>query len=375
MSDQSLIRAPFFLRFAPLNPAFRGTPQQFLDALVELAEIVGPEGFYGIVISDTEPETNQGLWLRDGNKPYAWSDDSGGYEPLDLTDSLTAVLDALAALVAKFDAGRLILSETAPVGDDAQPNCVWGRLDASGYLDAWYNFVPVLGWKLRQVLPSVVTGDATGDGTNWVLTPEPVVTAYLPWRVYAFRVPQTNAGAAYLNVSALGPREVVLGPVGTLEAGMLVTNQIVVVIDDGTRLQLVSAPVRTFAETESWTDSMYVTAVVDREAVPAAGGHVEFTHGLGSVPVDYSISLVCVSADQEFVVGDVVDVLTCYATVSSNEKFFSVYADATVIGASRGVNMAEVSVTGRVTGVDSGVGSEIDTAKWLVTGFAMVVPS
>lgn len=150
---------PFRLRLAALDPAFQGTPSEFATALVELLSIVSPDGFYGIVVADSAPSSNVGLWLQGGTKPYVWDVDTNQYVPMDLSASLTAVLAAIAALQAqdathtaqiaalqaqdtthtnaiaainaKLTSGRVVFSYATPGADD-RTNVLWVQTDSTG---------------------------------------------------------------------------------------------------------------------------------------------------------------------------------------------------------------------------------------------------
>lgn len=89
---------PFRLRAAALSADFEGTPQEFIVELVNLLSIVSPDGYYGIVVSDSAPTQNVGLWLSGGTKPYVWDSDTSAYVPLDVSDSIASALAAIAAL-------------------------------------------------------------------------------------------------------------------------------------------------------------------------------------------------------------------------------------------------------------------------------------
>ena len=83
MEDTNLI-----VVVAPLDPAFVGTPQEFVDHIVERTSIKSPSGFFNVVIADAAPISNQGLLLLGGLKPYAWDTGTSQYVPVDITDSL-----------------------------------------------------------------------------------------------------------------------------------------------------------------------------------------------------------------------------------------------------------------------------------------------
>jgi hypothetical protein len=84
MNDTNLL-----LQASPLSPTFVGTPQQLFEEMIRRIKIVSPTGISFIHISDTEPTSNVGPWLKDGNQWYIFSDDLKRYVPILIDDSET----------------------------------------------------------------------------------------------------------------------------------------------------------------------------------------------------------------------------------------------------------------------------------------------
>lgn len=76
---------------APLPADFEGSPQDLFENIVERMEIQSPVGTNFFVTGDVEPSSNQGPWLKGGTQWYVFSTTEGGYVPLDITDSETAL--------------------------------------------------------------------------------------------------------------------------------------------------------------------------------------------------------------------------------------------------------------------------------------------
>lgn len=72
---------------APLPPTFVGTPQEFYEAMLDRMRVIFPTGQTSFVISDTEPSTNQGPWLKNGTQWFTWNDTDKRYVPLDTSPS------------------------------------------------------------------------------------------------------------------------------------------------------------------------------------------------------------------------------------------------------------------------------------------------
>lgn len=80
-------KTSLFLQGAPLPQNFKGTPQEWYEAILQRIRIVAPYGFQTIVVGSLKPTSNQGPWLKDGTKLYVWDEDEADYVPLDISDS------------------------------------------------------------------------------------------------------------------------------------------------------------------------------------------------------------------------------------------------------------------------------------------------
>jgi len=76
------------LGLSPIDPAFKGNPQQFSEELVRKLRILAPFGTGLFVEGSVEPTSNQGPWLKDGKAWYVWDNDSKSYVPGDISASL-----------------------------------------------------------------------------------------------------------------------------------------------------------------------------------------------------------------------------------------------------------------------------------------------
>lgn len=84
MNDTNLI-----IQMAQIPVTFRGTPNQLAQEIAKRMKIVSPSGSNFIFIGDTEPTSNVGPWLKDGNKWYVFDDELKRYVPQDISDSET----------------------------------------------------------------------------------------------------------------------------------------------------------------------------------------------------------------------------------------------------------------------------------------------
>lgn len=83
----SLKNTNLVLVAANLPDHFQGTPQQYFAAILARMKIMSPAGTTFFVISDAEPTSNQGPWLKEGKKWYVFDEATKRYVPLDISDS------------------------------------------------------------------------------------------------------------------------------------------------------------------------------------------------------------------------------------------------------------------------------------------------
>ena len=90
-------------------------------------------------------------------------------------------------------------------------------------------------------LQSSVTQLLTVTGTDtYAGTASPTYTAYVAGDLFNFVVPNTNTGAATLNIDTLGAKAITRTGAVALVAGDLIATQIAQVVYDGTRFQLLN---------------------------------------------------------------------------------------------------------------------------------------
>ena len=77
------------LQAAPLPATFTGDPNAFFRAMIERCRIMSASGTSFFIISDVEPTSNQGPWLKGGTQWWVWSNVLNKYVPLDVSESET----------------------------------------------------------------------------------------------------------------------------------------------------------------------------------------------------------------------------------------------------------------------------------------------
>jgi hypothetical protein len=80
----------------------------------------------------------------------------------------------------------------------------------------------------------------TGTDT-YVATASPALTAYAAGNIFSFVVPNTNSSASTINIDGLGAKAITRTGTTALVAGDMVATEVVIVVYDGTRFQLINA--------------------------------------------------------------------------------------------------------------------------------------
>lgn len=104
---------PVTFRASPLPSTFRGTPQQFMDAIVARLSIESQDELSFFVTGSVAPTSNVGPWLKNGVTWYVWDVGTGAYVPE----------------VIEFQSLRYVASASAP---DQAKYTFWIELDGAG---------------------------------------------------------------------------------------------------------------------------------------------------------------------------------------------------------------------------------------------------
>jgi hypothetical protein len=120
------VNVPVTIKSSPLPSNFKGTPQQFQDALTARLYLETSLNSISLVAQGSvAPSSNQGPWLKDGTTWYIWSDATGSYVPVS-ADFLTL---------------RYVASPLTAIPDPAKYT-LWIQLDAAGQaigIAYWFN--------------------------------------------------------------------------------------------------------------------------------------------------------------------------------------------------------------------------------------------
>lgn len=107
-------------------------------------------------------------------------------------------------------------------------------------------------------IPVAYAVDSVGTDA-YAITPSPAITAYTAGQVFSFKAGTANTGAATLNVNALGAKTIKKNVTDDLITGDILIGEIVIVVYDGTNMQLqtrvqtVSPTIQTFTASGTYT--------------------------------------------------------------------------------------------------------------------------
>lgn len=77
------------IQLGPIPTTFKGTPAEFAAEMVRRMRIVSPSGNSFFIISDVEPGSNVGPWLKGGTQWWVFDEATKRYVPLDISASET----------------------------------------------------------------------------------------------------------------------------------------------------------------------------------------------------------------------------------------------------------------------------------------------
>lgn len=83
----ALNRTGLVIVAAPLPPDFCGDLQSFYQEMIERLQIMSPSGIAFFSQGSVLPSSNMGLFLLNGTQLYVFNEDTGVYEPLDISAS------------------------------------------------------------------------------------------------------------------------------------------------------------------------------------------------------------------------------------------------------------------------------------------------
>lgn len=127
-------------------------------------------------------------------------------------------------------------SETAASNNATPPNGFPEGMAASDVNNAAREMMAALKREWNRSHPTLTSG---GSSNAYTLTPTTAIASYVAGQTFSFYANHTNTGAATLNVSALGTKDIVYSDGSTaLAAGDVASGSLYQVSYDGTRFRL-----------------------------------------------------------------------------------------------------------------------------------------
>lgn len=167
----------------------------------------------------------------------------------------TAGLPLVGGKVYTYTAGTLTPQTSYTDSTGGTPNANPVILDSAGQADIWlsgnYKIVlqdslGVTQWTVDNVtsINSVTTSQylvTTGSANAYILTPTPGLTSYIAGQQFYIKFNVTNTAASTINISGLGPINIVTLTGSALVNQSLNVNSIYIGIYDGTNLRMINS--------------------------------------------------------------------------------------------------------------------------------------
>lgn len=211
--------------------------------------------------------------------------------------------------------------------------------------------------QLTEAARTDISQYATGTYAAGVysVTLSPAITDYVAGMVVRFKADSANAsGAVDINVNGEGAKNLFKNVDDELLVGEIPLNGVVTAVYDGTNFQVMNIVPVVFELTgEPWE----------------AGTIFNTAHNLGGTPRWMRVVLYCGTADQQYDVGDELDVLCVSVRIadSTDNQNFSIGANSTNVWCS--ATSATSSVV-RAADKDSGLQVTLTPASWTIRCYA-----
>ena len=186
-------------------------------------------------------------------------------------------LDAYAAaLIGNLNTGdEWAVQETPPTNT----GLYWLRVDSNGRPVEVLKYSSADSTWVRMQSEVVYGGVSTGAANTYAIANNPPYltanSAYRVGQIYTFIANVANTGASTLNVDALGAKAITKDVATPLIANDILAGQVVSVMYDGTRFQLLSQK----RDMTRQSLRQFLTFTSSLVAVPASGSLVPFPHG------------------------------------------------------------------------------------------------
>ena len=236
-------------------------------------------------------------------------------------DRLDAYADALIGNINTGD--EWAVQETPPVNT----GLYWLRTDTNGRPVEVLKFSTADSNWIRMQSEVVFGGVSTGAASAYTIANNPVyptaLSAYRTGQIYTFLANHSNTGASTLNVDGQGAKAITKDVATPLIANDILSGQVVSVLYDGTRFQLLSQK-RDMTRQSLRQFLTYVTPTPVALSSFASDVLVPFTHGLvdpisGAPLMPFMVRVVLVRSAAGSVTFGGVSGLTTYTWYSGQE--------------------------------------------------------
>jgi hypothetical protein len=193
--------------------------------------------------------------------------------------------------------------------------------------------------NLGQVQSTVVKLIGSISGANTITgSLTPALTAYATGQMFYFVAAGDNTGAVTLNLNSLGAKNVTVQGTTALSAGQIKSGQVVVVVYDGTRFQLVN----------------YSSIFNALTAASASINTTTTTFGPGNVPIVLSVESAAATANYPVVfksTNDGYECLLCWHNLTTGTNAFinfgteTTYTNRGSINYNRGAGLVAYNTT------------------------------
>lgn len=188
---------------APLPTSFIGNPQQLIEALLDRLEVTVDGNSF--VISDVQPDGNQGPWLKDGKQWWVWDETSSTYIPLDLSASTTQ---------------QIYIGDISAGAPDNTKYQLWVQLDGSTVNGLFYYTGSTTGWvqKSKELVAGSVTNLILADNavTDTKIAPGAVTVSKIAGNLPLAKLASGSEGQVVSTVSGTAAWKTLISSSGNI---------------------------------------------------------------------------------------------------------------------------------------------------------------
>lgn len=226
-----------------LPATFKGTPDDLFVAMLQRMKIVSPTGQSFFIISDTEPSSNLGPWLKGGTQWWVFDPELKRYVPLDISESETRWFQVGSTTPTTADPPVWLRTTNNPT--EAEPSIgtpiAWYLFDGT----TWIDFTSLKDRSVTQeklFYTANFFGTASGTNNYSVAFQPSTAFDYGDGTTKAFvgfiKFTNANTGAVTLSLNGGGGAPVKKNVNQDLVAGEIVAGGVYLLVFDGVNFQI-----------------------------------------------------------------------------------------------------------------------------------------